>query len=129
MKYSQWIGVGACLLLIAACFLPWAWYPDLQKNFTGFFSEEGRYGRPGKILVFFSVVCIVLFLVPRVWAKRFNLLFGALSLAFGVRCYVVFSSCYLGICPDKKPGLFLVVIAPLIITLAAVLPDMKLKKE
>ena len=36
---------------------------------------------------------------------------------------------YLGICPDKKAGIFLVLIAPVIITLAAVLPDMKLKKE
>lgn len=129
MKYSQRIGVAACLLLIVACSLPWAWYPDLQKDFTGWFSEEGRYGHPGKILVFLSSVSIVLFLVPRVWAKRFNLLSGTLALAFGIRCYFVFSSCYLGICPEKKIGIFLVVIAPLIITLTAVLPDMKLKKE
>jgi hypothetical protein len=128
MKYSKWIGVAACILLIVACFLPWAWYPDLQKSFTGFFSEEGRYGHPGKLLVFFSVVSLVLFLVPRVWAQRFNLLCGTLSLAFGIRCYFVFTSCYLGTCPDKKPGIYLVVIASLVITLAAVLPDTKLKK-
>ena len=129
MKYSKWIGVTACLLLIAACFIPWAWYPDLQKDFNGFFSEEGRYGRPGKILVFFSVVCMILFLIPRLWAKRFNLLFGTLSLAWGIRCYFVYTACYLGICPEKKLGIFLVVVAPLIITVAAVLPDMKLKKD
>ncbi len=129
MKYSTWIGVAACLLLIVACYLPWAWYPDLQKSFTGFFSEEGRYGRPGKILVFFSVLSIILFLVPRVWAKRFNLLSATLCLAFAIRCYFVFTGCYKGICPEKQPAIFLVVIAPLIITLAAVLPDTKLKKE
>jgi hypothetical protein len=110
-------------------FPPLGLYPDLQKDFTGFFSEEGRYGRPGKLLVFFSVISLILFLVPRVWAKRVNLLFGTLSLAFGIRCFFVFTSCYLGICPEKKPAIFLVVIAPLLITLAAVLPDMKLKKE
>ena len=129
MKYSTWVGVTACLLLIVACYLPWAWYPDLQKSFTGFFSEEGRYGRPGKILVFFSVVSIVLFLVPRLWAKRFNLLSGTLCLAFGIRCYFVFTGCYKGICPEKQPGIFLVVIAPLVITLCAILPDMKVKSE
>jgi hypothetical protein len=72
---------------------------------------------------------MILFLVPRVWAKRFNLLAGTIALAFGIRCYFVFSHCYRGICPDKKAGIFLVVIAALIMTLAAVLPDMKLKKE
>src|SRR5690606_960231 len=40
MKYSQWIGVAASLLLVAACFLPWTWHPDLNKEFTGFFSEN-----------------------------------------------------------------------------------------
>jgi hypothetical protein len=37
MKYSQWTGIVAALLLIAACFMPWAYFPDLGKNFTGFF--------------------------------------------------------------------------------------------
>jgi hypothetical protein len=129
MKYSQWIGIVACLLLIAACFMPWAWYPDRQENFTGFFSEENRYGQPGKILLFFNVLCIILFLVPRVWAKRFNMLFGTLMLAFGIRCYFVFTACYMGTCPDKKPGIYLVMLLPAIITLAAILPDMKLKEK
>lgn len=129
MKYSQWIGVAACLMLIVACWLPWAWYPDLQKSFSGFFSEEGRYGRPGKILVFFGGISILLFLIPRVWAKRFNLLSATLCLAFAIRCYVVFTRCYKAICPEKQPAIFLVVIAPLIITLAAILPDMNVKKE
>lgn len=129
MKYSKWIGIAACLLLIIACYLPWAWYPDLQKNFTGFFTEEGRYGHPGKIIIFFCMVSILLFLIPRIWAKRFNILFCVLNLAFAIRCYIVFGSCYLGICPEKKTGIFLVLILPFIITLAAVLPDMELKKE
>jgi hypothetical protein len=128
MKYSQWIGFAACILLVVACFLPWAWYPDLQKDFTGFFSEENRYGQPGKLILFFTGLSMLCFLIPRVWAKRFNLLFGALNLAFAIRCYYVFTACYLGICPEKKAGIFLVVIAPLIIMLAAVLPDMKLKR-
>ena len=54
MKHSQWIGIAAALLLVGASFMPWAYFPDLGKDFTGFFSELNRYGRPGEVLVFFS---------------------------------------------------------------------------
>jgi len=53
MKYSQWIGVIAALLLIGACFMPWAYFPDLDKEFTGFFSQGNIYGKPGKVIIFF----------------------------------------------------------------------------
>jgi hypothetical protein len=129
MKYSQWIGIAAALLLIGACFLPWAYYPDLQKEFTGFFSEGNAYGRSGKVFVFFSVVEIVLFLIPKVWAKRANILVAAMTIAFGVKSYILFTACYRGICPDKRLGIFLVLIVPFIILAAAVLPDMPVKEE
>ncbi len=129
MKNSQWIGIAAALLLIGACFLPWAYFPDLQKDFTGFFSEKNAYGRPGKVLVFFSVIAIVLFLIPKIWAKRTNIFVGALTIAFGIKCFLLFTACYKGICPDKKLGIFLVLFASALMTLAAILPDTKLKEQ
>ena len=129
MKYSQSIGVAAALLLVGASFLPWAYFPDLQKEFTGFFSEHNAYGRPGKVFIFLSAIAIVLFLIPRVWAKRANLMVGALTFAFGIKCFLLFGACYRGICPEKRVGLFLVVILPAIMTLAAILPDLKLKEK
>jgi amino acid permease len=129
MKYSQSIGIGAALLLIAACFLPWAYYPDIQKDFTGFFSEQNAYGRPGKLLVALCLLAIVFFLIPKVWAKRANIFLGAVILAFSIKSYILFTACYRGTCPDKQPGIFLVVIAPLIMIAAAILPNMKLKSR
>ncbi|HTI10999.1 MAG TPA: hypothetical protein VL832_20655 [Puia sp.] len=129
VKNSQWIGIAAALLLIGACFLPWAYFPDLQKDFTGFFSEKNTYGRPGKVFVFLSVLAILFFLIPKVWAKRANIFVGALTIAFGIKCFLLFTACYKGICPDKKLGIFLVLIASAIMTLAAILPDIKLKER
>jgi len=129
VKNSQWIGIAAAVLLIGACFLPWAYFPDLQKDFTGFFSEKNAYGRPGKVFVFLSVIAIILFLTPKIWAKRTNIFVGALTIAFAVKCYILFTACYKGICPDRKPGIFLVLIASALMTLAAVLPDTKLKER
>ncbi len=121
--------MAAALILIVASFLPWAYYPDLQKDFTGFISEGNAYGRPGKVLVFLGLLAIALFAFPRVWAKRLNMMICALTVAFGVKSYILFTSCYRGTCPDKKLGIFLVVIMPVIMIVTSILPDLELKKK
>jgi hypothetical protein len=128
MKYSQWTGIVAALLIIAACFMPWAYFPDLGKNFTGFFSEKNIYGRPGKVLIFFSVIEILLFAIPKVWAKRANILVSALTIAFAVKSYILYTSCYGGLCPDKRAGIFLMLGATLITLIAALVPDLPIKE-
>lgn len=129
MKYSKWIGLIMAIALIISCFLPWAYYPDLDKVFTGFFSEKNVYGRPGKVFVFFAALAMVLFLIPRVWAKRFNMLVCALTVAFALKTYILFTSCYRGVCPDKKEGLYMLLISSLVMLIASILPDLKLKEK
>jgi hypothetical protein len=129
MKYSQWLGIAAALLLVAACYMPWAYFPDLGKEFTGFFSEQNRYGRPGRILTFFSAAMILLFLIPKVWAKRINMVVTAITMAFAIRSYMLFTACYRGICPEKRTGVFLVLLAAAITLAAALLPDLALKQD
>jgi hypothetical protein len=129
MKYSQWIGIAAALLLIAACFMPWAYFPDLGKDFTGFFSEQNRYGRPGKLLSFFSVVMISMFVIPKVWAKRTNMIVAAITVAFVIRSYILYTGCYGGICPEKRAGIFLLLLASAAVAVAALVPDLPVKQE
>jgi hypothetical protein len=129
MKYSQWYGIVAALLLVGASFMPWAYFPDLGKEFTGFFSEMNRYGRPGKILVLFSAVMILLFLVPKVWAKRTNIVVAGMTLAFAIKCYILYTACYRGICPEKRIGIFLILLAAGIAMLASLLPDLPVKQK
>ena len=70
MKYSQWIGIAAAIILVLAGFLPWTYHPDLDKTFTGFFSQNKAYGKPGNVFVVMSVVTIIFFAIQRIWAKR-----------------------------------------------------------
>ena len=129
MKYSRWIGILASIVLIIACFMPWTYHPDIQKTFNGFFSENNLYVKPGKVLIFFSVIAITFFAIQKLWAKRWNLLICSLNVAFAIKSFILFSGCYKGICPDKKMGLWLVLITATIMLLAASLPDMPVKKE
>jgi hypothetical protein len=127
MRYSNIIGILSCFLIILACFLSWTYHPDLNKYFTGFYSEQNIYGKPGKLFVVFASISIVLFAIPRVWAKRTNWLIATLTVAYAVKNYFLFASCYSGICPVKEVGLYLLLGSVALTFVMAILPDIKLK--
>jgi hypothetical protein len=129
MKNSQWIGIAAAVLVVAASFMPWAYFPSLNEAFTGFFSQHNSYGRPGKVLVFLSAIEVVLFLIPKIWAKRANLFVAAIGVAWGFKCFYLYTACYRGDCPEKKIGLFLMFGGTIIALVATLLPDIKIKED
>ena len=121
-KYSQWISLGALVLLAAACFMPWTYHADIDRSFTGFFSEKNIYGKPGKtLLVLGGLTCLLAFL-PKVWAKRTALLIAGLNLAYAIKNFLIFGACYQGYCPEKKAGLFLMLGATALLLLASLFP-------
>ena len=129
MKYSQWIGIAAAIMLVIAGFLPWTYHPDLNKNFTGFFTENNVYGKPGYVFVWLSIITIVFFAIQRVWAKRWNMFICALVLAYAIKSFIMYSGCYRGICPDKLAGLWIMLASAALMMAMALFPDIKLKEE
>ena len=129
MKYYKVWGLFACALVAVSCFLPWTFYPDLGKSFNGFFSEDNIYGKPGKVFIFLAVISAALILIQRVWAKRVLLFVAAINLAFLIKTYVLYTSCYSALCPVKQYGLYLLIAGTLLLMLASILPDMKVRKE
>ena len=129
MKYSQWIGIAAALILIASCHLPWTYYPDLNKTFNGFFSENNVYGKPGKVFMYLCALSIICFALNRVWAKRVNFFLTAVIVAFAIRTFILYTGCYRGICPDKKEGIWIMAISSLVMLGMSVLPDLKVSNK
>jgi hypothetical protein len=127
MKYYKLIGFLACVLLAVSCFLPWAYYPDLHKSFNGFFSEQNIYGKPGKVFVFFAVTSLILIFLDKVWAKRTLIFFAALNLGYLLKTYVLFTSCYSTICPQKQYGLYLLIAACAALMIVSIFPDLKVE--
>lgn len=117
------------MALIVSCFLPWTFHADLGLTFSGFFSYQNQYGKPGMLLVFMAVLVFVFMLLPKVWAKRANLFVCALTLGYAIKTYVLFASCYNAYCPEKKAGLYLMLTACFIMLLASVFPHLKLESK
>ena len=129
MKYSKPVGIIACIILVVVCFMPWTYHADINKTFTSFFSENNAYGRPGKFLIFFAVASGVLILLQKIWAKRLHLFLSALFTGYAIKTYILFTSCYNAYCPEKKFGIYLMILSCFIILVVTVLPEMKIVKE
>jgi len=128
LKNATYFGIASAMLLIVFCFIPWAYYPDLHQNFTGFYSKQNTYGKPGKTFIFLALISIIFSLLPKLWAKRVNQFIAVLIIAYALKCYFVFSACYLGICPEIKPGLIGMLVCSVIILISSLLSKADIKK-
>ena len=134
-KIMYRVGLGACILLVISCFMPWGYYADVhipteaQKTFTGFVTYQNQYGRPGKLLTLIAVVSFVFMLLPKIWAKRANLFIAALGVGYAIKTYILYTSCYNAYCPEKRAGIFIMIACTVIILIASAFPDIKLPEE
>lgn len=129
MKYYKKIGLGACGLLIISCFLPWTYYADINKTFTGFYTEQNMYGKPAMFFVFIAIVSAALIYSDKLWAKRTLIFLVALSIGYLIKTYVLYTSCYNAYCPEKRYGLYVLIFSTLLLTAVAVFPDGKIMDD
>ena len=129
LKVLYWLGVAACIVLIISCFLPWVYYADLKQSFNAFYSFHNEYGKPGKLLVPVAGVLLLFMLLPRVWAKRVNLFLSALAVAYAIKTYILFTSCYNNYCPEKLNGIYMMLFSSVVILIAAAFPDMRMNAQ
>ena len=129
VRYLHWIGLAACITLIVSCFLPWVYYADLNQSFTGFYSYKNEYGKPGKFLMIFAAISFLFMLLPKVWAKRANLLITPLTLAYAIKSFILFGSCYNNYCPEKLFGLYLMLASAVVMLVAAVFPNVRVAEK
>jgi hypothetical protein len=120
-KYLQYVTAALCIFMMIACFLPWAYYADLDKTFNGFFSEQNKYGKPGRFIFAFAAIIFTCSVFKYNWAKNLQLFVAAVLLAYAIKSYILFASCYRAYCPDKKIGIYLVIFCSLFAFIGVVL--------
>lgn len=122
MTRSQWFTVIGVIILVIACFLPWMRIEDPAITITGIDTSGTRYGKPGYAHFVWAVCILLCAFTPKIWAKRINLLFGAVNLAWAIRNFAVIPSCDGGICPERLAGLYLILIASVILMITSLFP-------
>lgn len=111
MQWMKWLSVAAALLLISSCFFSWIIIPGKEIIVSGVKAEGTNYGKPGYLNIFFTVVYIMLTLVPRLWAKRVNIFIATLNLAWSLRNFIILSHCEGGICPERQTAFYIFFLA------------------
>lgn len=128
MKYLKWIGIGSAILLVIACFMPWYHLGWKGLTISGV-EGGGKFGKPGYWHFVFVFFFLCFSLIPKIWAKQWNLLVVALNAAWMVRNFFALAVCSAGDCPERQMGIWMVMIASIVMLTAALFPDISLKKE
>jgi hypothetical protein len=129
MKYSQTIGILLCLLLFYCTTQPLVFIESKNWIITGWQTAGSSYGQPGKFLAYFGGLAILFFALPFIWAKRFNMAFAALLLAWSFRNFLILSTCQMGECPQKQWALYACIVISFGILIMTFLPKIKIPKS
>jgi hypothetical protein len=130
MKYSKWIGILAAVTIILICYQPWIYVGSANLEIGGMHaSGKHNFGRPGLMNIIMTTGALVMFFLPFIWAKRLNIFFVAFNIAWSIRNYILLTRCYGGDCPQKKAGLYILIIASLVMLIAAFVPDISVEQK
>jgi len=128
MRWMKWTGIGAAILLAGSCFMPWVYVSWKDFTATGIYAGE-KFQHPASFHFLFTVLFILLTLVPKIWAMRWNLLVVALNTAWALRNFLIIPTCAAGLCPEKKSGIYLMLLSSLLMLVSALFPDIKGKQK
>lgn len=129
MRSMKWVGIGTAVVLSIACCMVWVTIPSRGITVSGISAEGTSFGKPGLLHFILSFVFILFSIIPRIWAKRSNLLVTALNMAWVIRNYFVITACRGGDCPEKHTAVYLLLIASVVMLISSLFPDVKIEKE
>ncbi|OYW17016.1 MAG: hypothetical protein B7Z54_08985 [Sphingobacteriales bacterium 12-47-4] len=129
MRFFKWAGALAAILLVISCFLPWITIPSKNILLTGVDTTGTNFGKPGYFHFVTAAFFLILNFIPRIWAKRWNLLVIGLNTGWALRNFLLIPACSGGICPNREIGLYLMAFSSVVMLLAGLFPQMKLPGE
>jgi len=129
MRWMKWAGLTAGILLVISCFSTWVIVASKNIIITGVDATGTSFGKPGYLHLVFAFFFILFNFIPKIWAKRTNLLVTAFNLAWAARNYFIISACRGGDCPEKYAGIYLLLLSSVLMIVFALFPDMKLPEQ
>lgn len=128
MRYSKWLAFFSAGLLFAACFLPWITIESKDITITGFDTTGTRWSPPGNLHTMFTAFYLVFTMIPRIWAKRLNVFIAAINMAWAIGNFIRMALCDGGECPVRQPGMYLALLATILMLVASFFPQVKMNE-
>ena len=116
-------------MVIVSCFFSWVVIESKEIVISGIEASGTNYGKPGYFNLLLSGIFFILSFIPRLWAKRANLFFSTLNLAWSFRNFILLARCEGGECPDRQPALTVLLVASLVMLVALVLTPLSTKES
>jgi len=129
MKYSQTIGLILTAFLLFLTTQPLVIIESRQWVITGWKVAETNFGQPGKFMLYMGVMNIILFALPYIPAKRFNMVFAILNFSWTIRNFLILSACAMGECPQKQWALYACILVSFAILIMTFLPNIEVNKK
>jgi hypothetical protein len=126
MRWMKWAAFLSAAFLVVSCFLTWVFIRSKSISISGVDATGTYYGKPGYFNLLMAFFFVLFSFIPKIWAKRSNLLVTAINLAWAVRNYFIITGCQAGECPEKHLGIYLLLLASVGMLLCSLFPDMKL---
>ena len=123
MRLMKWIGILAAVLLIISCCLTWVIIPSKNIVISGIDARGTYFGKPGYFHFVTSFFFLLFTFIPRIWAKRSNLLVAALNLGWAIRNFLIITVCRGGECPEKHTAVYLILFASLLMLVSSMFPE------
>jgi len=121
MRFKLILSILAVGLLVVSCLLPWMTIESKGITITGVDATGTDYGRPGFFHFFWGGLYLVLILINRVWSKRTAIILAAFNIAWMFRNFLLLPACLMGECPVRKAGLYLLLVASLMMFITPML--------
>jgi hypothetical protein len=129
MKYSQLIGIILGLALITVCFFPWSYIQSKDLIVTGMSAPNTNFGKPGLMNIYVTAVSIILFAIPKIWAKRTNIFFTMFNMGWSIRNFIILAVQFYGETPVRQWGLYVSLILSILIFIMSLLPKLEIKPK
>ena len=123
----KWIALLTAIAVIVSCFFPWITIPSKNISVGGFYATTEVFGKPGMFHAILVSLSILFILVNRNWSIRAAFFISAFNIAWALRNFFRLSSCEGGLCPEKQPALYLLLISSLLLPVAVLLTRVKEK--
>lgn len=130
MRYSNYIGILAGILLLLVAYQPWIYIVSIQTSVTGWgAATKTVFGKPALMHLYLMPLSTFFFLLPKLWAKRLNPLLSAIHVAWAVRNLLLLSTCRNGECPEQYIWLYVYFGLALLLLVMSLLPEIRTKRS